>query len=387
LVLNILYHHRTRGSDVEKVHILGMVDALNRLGHEVMVVSPPGVQLKRASATSAKHSRWFRRFTCYVPEILFEGLEMLYNLTAYPRIKRAALEQNADVIYERYALFCFAGVAMARCLKIPIILEINDATFLNRVRKLKLNRLARYLERWIFRQADALIAVSHNLKAMLAQHGVKEDKIWVIPNAVDIHQFCFKSDSRPVRKQYHIPDDKIVVGFIGSMVPWHGIDMLLDSLGDMFASNLSIHLLLVGDDRRINLASHPARLKEHVTFTGRIPHDAIPQYIAAMDIAVLPNSNNYGSPMKLFEYMAAGKPVVAPQLGPIEEIITHKVDGYLFEQFNREQMVKFILMLAADKKLRQKIGINAKIKVFGEHTWEKNAQRTLLIYKHVKYAH
>jgi len=360
-----------------------MVDALNKLGHEVTVLSPPGVQLRGTSATSAKQSKWFRTFTRYMPEILFEGLEMLYNFITYPRIKRAALEQNADFIYERYALFCFANTVAARRLKIPILLEINDATFLNRVRKLKLNRLAKYLERWIFRQADALIAVSHNLKAMLAQHGVKEDKIWVIPNAVDIYKFCFAYDRRLIREKYRIPDDSIVVGFIGSMVPWHGIDMLLDSLGDMLAHNPDIHLLLVGDASQVDLASKDDKLKGHVTFTGRIPHDAIPQYMAAMDIAVLPNSNNYGSPMKLFEYMAAGKPVVAPQLGPIEEIITHKVDGCLFEQLNREQMVEFILMLAADEKLRKKIGINAKIKVFSEHTWEKNAERTLLIYKQV----
>lgn len=113
-----------------------------------------------------------------------------------------------------------------------------------------------------------------------------------------------------------------------------------------------------------------------VTFTGNVPHDAIPDYIAAMDVTVAPYKpyeNFYYSPIKIFEYMIMGKPVVAGRIGQVEEVIDHAETGLLFEPGNIAELTAALLQLVNEAALRRRLGENARVWVQKERTWENNA--------------
>ena len=149
--MNILYHHRTRGKDVERVHILGMVRAFRKLGHEVHIASPPGTDLDEDKAKlhslKSKNNEIWRKVSVHVPEVFFELIEILYNAFAFVRIISVTRKKKFKLIYERYALFSFAGVLFSRLQGIPIFLEVNDSAVVERNRKVFFGKIARRIDR------------------------------------------------------------------------------------------------------------------------------------------------------------------------------------------------------------------------------------------------
>ena len=162
--------------------------------------------------------------------------------------------------------------------------------------------------------------------------GISEDKIFVVSNGVNANDFDPFVEESPALVEMLRPEGKIVLGFVGGFVTWHNFEFLLDCFRDLLTvcSDCGLVLLLVGDgpqraeiERRVNSLG----LKDHVFFTGYVSHKKINAMIQLMDICIIPHSNDYRSPIKLFEYMAMAKPVVAPRLEPIETVITDGVDG------------------------------------------------------------
>lgn len=390
--MNVLYHHRTRGQEVERVHITGIVKALRQLGHQVTIVSPPGGDPDKSSPKiqalcSQKRTGW-DFVSHWFPELLFELLEICYNLYAYIRMRFCMKNHRIDFIYERYALFGFAGVLLARKHKLPILLEINDSTFVERVRKLRCRALAAKIERLVFSEASGLITISSAFKkTIISKTDTPGTSIWCIPNAIDPEKFdSYQSDGQQIRDRYRL-SDRTVIGYIGGFVHWHRIDYLIEAVAELIPHYPNICCLLVGG------GASQASLQEYITqkniqlyfvFTGRIPHENIPEYIAAMDITVIPHSNDYGSPMKLFEYMAMGKPVVAPRLAPIEDIVTEGIDGALFKPGNKDQLKDTLTTLIEDFERRVWLGENARRTVCEKHLWIHNAQKIIDIYHNLQ---
>lgn len=394
--MNILYHHRTRGEGVEGVHIRGMVKGLSSLGHRVWVLSPPGVPLEELTLKGAKgvslRRYYLRRFWWYVcfrlPGVFFEILELFYNLFEISRMLRVIRRNDIDFIYERYSLNSFAGVLAAKRFGIPIILEINDASFVERVRRLKIRPLARFMERWIFKRADALVAVSNRFKEIIVENsGISPQKVHVISNGCDVGVFDpqrYKEES--IRRRYNI-QGKLVVGYVGGFVYWHGLELLVEMMSELQEADERLHFLLVGggrDFKKITREITRRGLEDRVTFAGNVPHKEIPSHLSVMDIGVIPSSYDYASPMKLFEYMAMGVVPVAPRLGPIAEIIEDGVNGLLFEPGEVNGMREKMLELARDGKKRSAIGSNARKTILRQHRWEDKARQTLSIYEGIK---
>ncbi|HAK52024.1 MAG TPA: hypothetical protein DCM54_09010 [Gammaproteobacteria bacterium] len=149
--------------------------------------------------------------------------------------------------------------------------------------------------------------------------GVDPKKIHVLPNAADADTFGPNRFQQSIRPRLGIPENEVVLGFIGWFVSWHNFDLLIEALGRVKDEGAT--LLLVGDgDLKEELESLAIQhgCLDDIVFTGSVPYTEIPEYINAMDICIIPGSNQYRSPIKLFEYMCMGKAVVAPRLEPIE---------------------------------------------------------------------
>lgn len=386
--MNILYHHRTQSKGVEGVHIREIVKAFVALGHRVDILSPSGMNKEGRGMRDERRlmkDRGFSTISRFLPEIFFEALEVLYNIIASGKMEAVLKQKQYDLIYERYAIFNWAGVKTAKKNNIPIILEINYTSFMPiyRKRSFLLKPLAHWVDRQIFNMADSFVVVSTYLKDHLVNLGVDIRKIIVTTNAADPDRFNPSIGGSAIRNKYALGGRK-VIGFAGGFYPWHGLDILLDSFLSVKKDIKDAVLLLIGDGPikdRLQTRVKELSLEKDVIFPGRVNNDDLPSYIAAFDIAVMPDSNNYGSPMKVYEYMSTGKPVVAPRLGPLEDGITDGKEGLLFTPRNKNELSIALKKLLLDESMRNRMKNCARENIISKHTWRKNGEAVLNLYK------
>lgn len=380
--MRILYHHRTRGREVEGVHIRGVVTALRELGHTVTVLSFPGADPENEApdvARGGSNGRLARLIT-RAPGILFELLELAYNLVTWVRVGAAIRRQRPDLIYERYSLYLCASVWLARRHRIPIILEINDSALVPRVRPLILKRTARRIESWCMRNCTGLVFISSFFRDLAADAYPGISRSVVSPNAADVQRFdpaCF--DRRGLRAARGL-DGRVVCGYVGAFVHWHGVAAFVASIAARLATTPQLTLVLVGggtDLAAVRAAIAEHGLAERILLPGRVDHGEIPGWIACMDYAVLPNSNEYGSPMKLFEFMAMGVAAVAPDYAPIAEVIEDGATGWLFPRGDMNACVEHVLKLSSRPQELRARGSAARDWIARERQWRNNAEQLL----------
>lgn len=390
--MNIVYHHRTQAKGAEGVHIREIVKALKGLNNRVYIASPPGVDISEENLSDTGVKRKLRIATLWkflarhLPQFLFELLEIVYNFSAMSMLDNFIKTKDIDFVYERNAFFCWAGVAIARKHKIPIILEVNEISGIKRVRGLLLGFIAHRIERRNFIDASAIVVVSPFLKRQIAARGINEDKIYVVPNGVNLVDFTIHEDKNQVIIKEFDLENKIVLGFVGSFVPWHNFDFLIKSFKQILdlSPKKDIVLMLVGDGAQrkyIQKLSRDLGIEKRVIFTGLIKHQDISKYINLMDICIIPHSNEYRSPIKLFEYMAMAKPVIAPDLEPIRAVIADGENGLLFQQGDVADFSSAVISIVSDKEKIKSIGNNARQTIVDNYTWEKNARLVIEIYK------
>ncbi|WP_285401685.1 glycosyltransferase family 4 protein [Luteibacter sp. ME-Dv--P-043b] len=381
--MKILYHHRTRGRHVEGVHIRGIVQALRELGHDVAVMSFPGADPEREehAATAAGRGRVASMVT-RLPGIVFEVFELLYNVVTLFRMTRAWRVARPALVYERYSLFLFATVWLARRRGIPLVLEINDSALVDRVRPLVMTRLARRIEGWCLRHASGLVFIStYFLDTARRAYGDIAPSV-VSPNAVDLPRFDpSRFDVAALRAERGLTG-RVVCGHIGAFAHWHGVDGFVEAIAGRLADVPELALVFVGDGKTLPAVREliAARgLSDRVLLPGRVPHDEVAGWIACMDYAVLPNSNAYGSPMKLFEFMGMGVAVVAPDYAPVAEVIADGRTGWLFPRGDAAACVERVLTLARLAAERQRVGSAARAYIASERQWRNNAEQLLTL--------
>jgi len=387
--MRVIYHHRTAGDRVEAVHIMGMVCALRDLGHSVEICSPPGCDPERRGAASvpvsgdAPHEGPLRsllkRMAQRAPPVFFEVLELGYNLFSLADMLRRFVRRRPDLVYERTTSNSIAPTLLAGLWRIPVVQEVNVTSEIGRLRPLALRRTTRAIERWMVARAGLVATVSEAFKRMLVNAGWPAEKMLVLQNAID--PAAFDPDTvRSVPPPVKLGDGAVVVGYVGAFVPYHRLDMLVETARELSDAHPRAAWLLVGDgvDRpRIEELIGRYGLGDRFWLPGRVAHDRVPCYAGAMDIAVLPNSEAYNSPMKLFEYMAMARPVVAPAVPAIAEVIRHGETGLLFEPGNGDEFRRAVELLLDDADLRRRMGRNARRCVMENHTWLRNAERLL----------
>jgi glycosyltransferase involved in cell wall biosynthesis len=357
------------------------VNALRGLGHEVEIVGPSS-----ARDLAARHGRrsLLGRVKARAPGWTFELLQLGYNAVVFAKLWRAMNRFRPDFIYERYALYNVAGVALARWRGVPLILEVNTpyAQAWAHYFGLYLKRLARWIERRTLIAADHVITVTHVQKRMLAEQGIPADQITACHNAISPDEFD-PARFAPETTRRELGLRKVVVGFVGTMNRWQGIDRFPGVIRTVLAARDDVSFLFVGDGEfraELEQFCKSEGFADRVVFTGRKPHDEVSGLVAAMDITVLLNSNAYGSPMKVFEYLAMGKSVIAPSVEPVLEVLRDNETGFLIAPGDASAMAERILQLAGDPELRQRLGRAGRAYVIATHTWARNAAAILEAY-------
>lgn len=370
--LRILYHHRIASRDGQHVHVDELTRALRRQGHELVMVGP-SVGRAEPGGGNALVARLKR----HVPGPLYELMEFGYAFLAFARLLSAGLRQRPDVIYERYNLFLPAGVWVSRWLGVPLLLEVNAPLFRERSAfgGIRLRRLARWSEDYTWRGARQVLPVTAVLAEAVAARGVERDRITVIPNGIDPRRFATCPDAGEAKRRLGL-DGRTVLGFTGFVREWHGLDRVVELLepgrGDR-------DLLIVGDGPAAEGIRQRARelgVGDRVTITGVVPRERVPEYVMAFDIALQPDVVDYASPLKLFEYLALGRAIVAPDKPNIREILADRENAVLFEPGNMESFQAGIETLCRDPALRDALGRAARETIDRRQlTWERNAER------------
>ena len=368
--MRILYSHRIQSRDGQSVHVEALVAALRELGHEVLVVGPGFYE----QAEFGGESSFVAALRARLPRALAELAELAYNAPSWLRVRLACRRFRPDLIYERYNLYYLAGTLVARRKGIPLFLEVNSPLVEERSRHggLGLPRLATWAERFVWQSADRVLAVTGVLKAMIADAGVPAQQIEVVPNGIDPTRFA-ALPQRPAAV------DKVVLGFVGFVREWHGLDTVIAAMAADPATSLD--LVVVGDGPAVPALRQQAAtlgVADRVHIEGLVAHDAIPGLVAGFDIALQPRVVAYASPLKLFEYMAAGKAIVAPDQPNIREVLADGETALLFDPAARDSMWTAIRRLAADPPLRGRLGAAASAEVARRaYTWRANAERVV----------
>jgi glycosyltransferase involved in cell wall biosynthesis len=373
------------GRSSQAMHIRSLVEALKAAGHEVTILSPPGVDplksagimpfLRKADRARGLERVW-KYISCECPQFVFEVFELLYNLFLPFRLLPILWRQPDAVLYERHAYFMFMGVLLGKWLKRPVVLEVNELAGFTRARGLIMERLARTIDAWVFSRAHHILCVSRVLADEARQRGARSESVHVLPNAIDANRFRIPRPEQSLRSRLGL-EGSIVLGHVGLFYRWDRLDVLIKVVKNIRDLHPEIKVLLVGDGPEMeNLRQTAFRLgmERAIILPGPVPRDDVPAYIDAMDICVLPDSNAFGSPIALFEFMAMGKPCVAPDLGPMRDVIDDHVTGMLFPHGDYNALGKVLLRLVEDSALRKQLGARAKDTVFERHTWAANAR-------------
>jgi glycosyltransferase involved in cell wall biosynthesis len=288
-------------------------------------------------------------------------------------IATIAREFGADAIYERYSLFGGAGVEAAASLEIPHVLELNAPLReeARRFRTLPHPEIAATIERTVFRGTDRILAVSEPLRRWLEREGVEPERIQVVPNAV--------APGR-IAPRISRDDDDLVLGFCGSLKPWHGIEVLLDACALAFAEEPALRLEVVGSGPLEHVLDFPELPADRMRAFGALPHAEALERLRSWDIGVapyLPLEDFYFSPLKVLEYMAVGLCTVASDLGDLPALLDNGDRGMLVPAGDAERLASAFLDLAADRRRVGEIGDRARAFVLDARTWEQNARVVL----------
>ena len=370
--MRILYSHRIQSRDGQGVHLDSLVAALRAAGHEVRVVGPAAYD----QAELGGESRLVVLVRRLLPRFAVELLELAYSLPAFLKLDRAAREFVPDALYERYNLFHLAGAMVARRRKLPFLVEVNAPLAEERARfgGLALERLARWSERFVWRRADRVLPVTAVLGGHVAAAGVPAERIVVVPNGIDLADFPETLAAR----QSGAEAGELVLGFVGFVRDWHGLDAVVRGIA-AWDGPVRLRLRVVGEGpARPGLERLAAELgiAERVEFTGLAKREAIPGLVAGFDVALQPAAVPYASPLKVFEYMAAGRAIVAPDQPNIREVLEDGRTAILFDVKQPDGLWQAIRRLVADPDLRARLGRAARAEVIGrERTWAGNARR------------
>lgn len=366
----------------ESAHIRGVLGGLVELGHRPRVVSNDELPAVRRAGYALDVFR---------PGAFFNALplafELWHNMVFTCRVWNLVRRTRPDVVYQRHSRNSWVGVAVSRAAGLPLLLEWNASEVWATRHWSPMGWWARIVstfERVNRRGADRIIVVSKALADAVARDGVEPERILLNPNGVDPERFKPGVGGADIRARYDL-GDAVVIGFAGSFNFYQGTPLLMRAAAAVCAE-VDARFLMVGYGETLAATRAVAEeegILDRVIFTDRVPVDDVAAYIDACDIAVAPMAPNpdgsdfFNSPVKIYEYMAAGKAIVASRLGQIVEVIDDGKTGLLVAPESAGELASAILRLARDPELRECLGREARRVAVERHTWRRNAERVV----------
>ena len=367
-------------------HVAGVANALQRSGRPVTLataVDPIGIapeidvhRLETPRLAFPAESNYYR-FGQSIPH-------QLRNVS------------RPSFLYQRHSVGSYAGAVTSRALGVPLVLEYNGPEVWaaqHWSRRLGDEQLAIRAEEASLRHAHVVVTVSQVLAEQLLERGVEPNRIVWHANGVDAALFDparFTAAERAgLRDRYGIPHDALLVSFVGTFGEWHGAEVLARAvrlLAEEHADRVEsarMHLLLVGDGPTLaEVRTELEGLERLVTFAGLVAQDETPLHLAASDVLVSPHVPNrdgspfFGSPTKLFEYMASGQAIVASDLGQIGDVLRDGL-AVLVRPGDADDLARGLRAVADDEELRRDIGVRARARVLERYTWDDNVRAVL----------
>jgi glycosyltransferase involved in cell wall biosynthesis len=361
-------------------HAHGLIRALRTAGVEVAPVTTDPAIASAAAHDPDPPCEW----TVAPPTRLLRMIPASAAVADDLALLERAGRSRPDVIYQRHARFSLAGALLAHRFKRPLFLEYNGSEeFVGRYwnRTPLLAQLA-LCEQAVLHTAARIFVVSEVDRRSLIVRGMEPERIVLSPNAVDAERFG-RGGGPEIRRELGLDADAIVIGFVGTFGPWHGAPTLARALRVVAARHPGFRGLFIGAGPELEgtrAEIQEAGLVERVTFLGGVEHSRIPAYLDACDILVSPQTplpggiEFFGSPTKVFEYMAAGKAIVASRLGQIGEVLVDEETALLVEPGSVENLAHALSVASGDPALRKRLGAAARARALEKHSWRDNAR-------------
>ena len=298
----------------------------------------------------------------------FDVENVLKNWDLKREIVQAVGIKKPAFVYQRYSRYTYVGLIVAQRFNVPLVLEFNAFAGKSWSVGLKFPELAQKVQDIMLRHSTLIVVVSEVLKDQLEDRGIESDRILINPNGVDVDRFSPQVDGCKVRRRFGLQNKK-VIGFIGTFGPWHGAEVLAEAITQISDKNLKdVIFFFIGDGQRRILTQEIIR-KGHresfCIFTGMVPQEQSPNYLAACDLLVSPHVDPegirfYGSPTKLFEYMAMGKGIIASHLEQIGDVLEDGETAFLVPPGDAEALAGVIKKALKSPDLCASLGINAR---------------------------
>jgi glycosyltransferase involved in cell wall biosynthesis len=289
----------------------------------------------------------------------------IFHFFLLPYLLLQKLHKEQTVFFIRHIKLANFIMKYNYLLDIPLIFEVHEIFNLTTSNENKRDKL-RSLEYKVYNKADAVISISKSLKEYLINMGTSQKKTHVIYNGVDKNWFDMP------RTSYGS-----YICYIGSLYPWKGVDTLISAMKYLPDERL----LIIGGGRRLGelkILADREGVSGRVTFIGTVSHDKVPEYLSDAKIAVLPNILNgpsqFSSPIKLFEYIASGVPIIASDIPVFKEILVDGKNAILFEPGNKQALAESIGKITHDLEQARRMAISAR-KNAENYTYQKRAEK------------
>lgn len=357
------------------IHVQGIVRALLREGVEVDLFArrfdgDPPRDLRRA------------RIVRLAPLGKCSAVERERRaLAANAELRRRLADAGPyDLVYERHALWSHAAMEYAWSSGTAAVLEVNAPLVQEQAehRQLVDRRGAEQAAGRAMRAATVIVAVSRELAEQLDQLPDANGRVHAVSNGIDPDRFEIDAGPEPGRSGF-------TVGFVGTLKPWHGVPTLLEAFAMLHAKVPESRLRIVGDGPARgalvrSLEAFPQRVRDAVTWTGAVAPQAIARQLASMDVAAAPyppSGTFYFSPLKVYEYMAAGLPVVVSHVGELARLIDEGRTGLFCPPGDAAGLANQLIRLERDPGLRRAMGAAGRAEVLAKHTWQAKLRHIL----------